>query len=324
LDAGGALGACVADNASLVRQTVIAGTGIAGFSGDGGPADNVTFSALGRLALAERDPVTGGSPALLVVDSGNGVVRAITRLNSSAPQVVSVTQRTLSSFNSSRLFGVTAVPDRPLFYMLTVDRAAHVVLGWMVGSPEPAVVAGVPGVFGYNGDNITAILALLSGPSDVVWVAATSTYYIADTGSHRGRSVAQQSGPNTPWIIDTIAGSGLSVNATTPCSGGLATGSDIVPRALLYLNDTTRTWLLIADAIVGSGCLRALDLRVYPPKLILIAGGGSIITPLFPGMLVPALGFYLGPPSALTYDASSDAVIVQSLGALRIPLLRCS
>jgi hypothetical protein len=63
-----------------------------------------------------------------------------------------------------------------------------------------ALIAGT-GVFGFNGDGQSAVLALLNQPLDIA-IGASGDTYIADTGNHRIRMIRN-------GIISTVAGNGL-------------------------------------------------------------------------------------------------------------------
>ncbi|CAA9357513.1 MAG: Serine/threonine protein kinase [uncultured Gemmatimonadetes bacterium] len=142
--------------------TTAAGTGVAGFSGDGGPAAQARLYQPDGLAL-------GADGSVYVSDQGNHRVRRI------APSGLITT------------------------------------------------VAGT-GSLGFSGDNGRATLARLNRPQGLD-VAADGTLYIADSNNHRVRTVAPDG------IISTVAGNGT---AGYTSEGGAATDTRLNrPRGVM-------------------------------------------------------------------------------------------
>jgi sugar lactone lactonase YvrE len=147
--------------------TTVAGTGAAGFSGDGGPATaarldeprNIAFDSAGRL---------------YIVDQNNGRIRRVD------------TDGGISTFASG--FSMprdVAVDDGDNVYV--ADETANRI--WRV-SPSGVVTdfAGT-GSSGLSGDGGPADLARIKGPRGVAYDTATNTILIGDTGNSRIRAV---------------------------------------------------------------------------------------------------------------------------------------
>jgi streptogramin lyase len=147
--------------------TTVAGTGSAGFSGDGGPATaaqlneprNIAFDALGRL---------------YIVDQNNGRIRRVD------------TNGTISTFAS----GFSMPRD------VAVDAAGNVYVADETANrirrvdPSGVVTtfAGT-GTGGVSGDGGPADKAQIKAPRGVAWNAAAGTVLIGDTGNSRIRAV---------------------------------------------------------------------------------------------------------------------------------------
>ena len=187
--------------------TTVAGTGTAGFSGDGGQATLARLSAPLRLAID-----TAGN--LYITDSANNRIRKVTP----AGVISTVAGNGTAGFagdggaaTAARLRTPTDVAVKPDGTMYIADRANH-----RIRKVTPAgvisTVAG-NGTAGYNGDDIAATSARLSNPYGVTFDPA-GNLYVADYDNERLRMV------NTGGLITTIAGTGI---ATADGDGGDAT-----------------------------------------------------------------------------------------------------
>jgi DNA-binding beta-propeller fold protein YncE len=175
-------------------MTTVAGTGVAGFSGDGGPAaaaqlrqpHSIAFDAQGRL---------------LICDIGNHRVRRVDLSTGKIETWLGNGERKLTP-DGAPLAGtpvngpraIAAGPGGALFLVLREGNAVYRIDSVFTR------VAGT-GVAGYEGDGGPAISAKLSGPKGVSW--ARGRLYLADTESHTIREIDLQTGR-----IRTIAGTG--------------------------------------------------------------------------------------------------------------------
>jgi len=160
--------------------TTIAGTGIGGYSGDGGLA---TAAKLNFPAAVAVD----GNGNVFIADSGNAVIRKV--------DVSGI----ITTFSNALVYGVVA---------LAIDAAGNIYAAdgiWAVWKIAPDgsfnIVAGIVGELGYNGDGIPANQAWLSEPNGLA-IDQGGNLYISDCFNYRIRKV------NSEGIISTIAGNG--------------------------------------------------------------------------------------------------------------------
>lgn len=166
--------------------TTVAGTGVEGFDGDGGPAVLAKLSRPTGLAVDSQGN-------LYIADTGNNRIRVvtpdgqITSLNLVGPK---------SDLNSP--YGVAIGPGGSVYIADTFNhrvlRAQRVVSAFFI-----SVVAGT-GTPGFGGDNGPATKALLNLPFGIA-VDSARNIYIADSENHRIRRVSG-------GTITTIAGTG--------------------------------------------------------------------------------------------------------------------
>jgi hypothetical protein len=163
--------------------TTVAGSGITGYSGDGGPGKFATLNfPLGVVV----DSVGN----IYIADSGNGVIRKLDTFGE------------ISTFAADPKFnGLGVMATDPANNLYVADQGACVI--WKVSS-EGAVslVAGVVNTCGYNGDNISANTALLDTPFGVA-LDRNGNIWIADSQNNRIRKVTVSTGQ-----ISTVAGNG--------------------------------------------------------------------------------------------------------------------
>jgi sugar lactone lactonase YvrE len=186
--------------------TTVAGTGTAGFAGDGGPA------TAAQLNTPVRTAVTADG-TLYVADSGNHRIRKI----SPTGTISTVVGTGTAGFAGDGGPATAARLNRP--FDVAVDSAGTLFIADQANNRVRKVtsagtistVAGNGGV-GYSGDGGPAISARLDTPYSVA-LSPSGTMYIADLNNERIRAV------DTAGTISTIAGTGEASNAG---DGGLA------------------------------------------------------------------------------------------------------
>jgi sugar lactone lactonase YvrE len=176
--------------------TTVAGTGAAGFSGDGGPGPAAQF----------RQPhsvVFDSQGRLLICDLGNHRVRRLD-LASGKIETWLGNGENQPTPDGAPLVGTPINTPRAIaeagggiFYLAL--RQGNAVYRIDTTRSRYEHVAGT-GVSGYEGDGGPAKAAKLSGPKGVGW--ANGALYLADTESHTIRRIDAQG------IIRTIAGTG--------------------------------------------------------------------------------------------------------------------
>lgn len=212
--------------------STVAGTGVAGFSGDGGPATAAQLNSPFGLAV-------GPDGSLYILDSQNGRVRRVgpdgiistvagigySGLPSSGDGGVA------TAAHLSSPFSIAVGPDGSLY----IAQVVACTIRRVAPSGIITTVAGMTGHCGFNGDGGPATAALLWNPYAIA-VGPDGTLYIADHTNERIRRI----GPD--GIITTIAGSGASGFSgdnwsATAAQFNYPTGVAIAPDGNVYVSD---------------------------------------------------------------------------------------
>ena len=178
--------------------TTVAGTGKAGFSGDGGPANKAELSQPHSIAL---DP----QGRLLICDIANRRIRRVDLKSGIIETYAGTGERKNPAdgaalegapLNGPRAIAVTSKGD-----LLVVLREGNAVYRIDATAKTIHHVAGT-GEKGNTGDGGPAKLAKLNGPKGIS-AAPDGSFYIADTENHTIRRIDPKSG-----TITTVAGTG--------------------------------------------------------------------------------------------------------------------
>jgi len=183
--------------------STVAGNGISGYSGDGGPATSA-------MLYAPQGVVKDSSGNLFISDAGNGVIRKVT------------TSGTISTFaTNTNFFDVYKIAIDSANNLYIDDDAACVI--WKITpTAVVSIAAGVLNTCGYNGDNIIATSAQLNLPYGVA-VDSSGNVFIADYNNNRVREV------NTSGTISTVAGTGACGYTG---DGGSPTSAELCPNGV--------------------------------------------------------------------------------------------
>jgi trimeric autotransporter adhesin len=197
--------------------TTVAGTGVSGYSGDGGNATSATLWYPLGVAL-------DSSGNLYIADDANGVIRKVN------------TSGTISTFATNAGFnGLGAMAADSSNNLYVVDQISCVV--WEI---SPAAVVNVfagNGVCGFSGDGGPATQAELNIPAGVA-VDKHGNLFIADWGNNRVRVV------DTGGVINTFAGNGTCGFSG---DGGPATSAELC--APIGVAVTSKGTVYIADEL---------------------------------------------------------------------------
>ncbi|WP_250291816.1 NHL repeat-containing protein, partial [Frankia sp. CiP1_Cm_nod1] len=210
--------------------TTVAGTGVAGFSGDNGPASAAQL-AKPTSVLVDAD----GN--LYIADSGNNRIRRI-GTNDVITTVAGTGAPGYSGdggpATAARLAGPGGLAADTAGNLYIADNANNRVR--RVSSDGVITTIAGTGVAGFSGDNGPATAAHLANPGSVA-VAGDGRLYIADTDNNRVRRIG------TDGVITTVAGIGAPGYSG---DNGPATAARLCDPNGLGL-DVTERFLYITD-----------------------------------------------------------------------------
>jgi sugar lactone lactonase YvrE len=178
--------------------STVAGTGKAGFSGDGGPATKADLNQPISVVL-------DGEKGFLLCDIRNHRVRSVD-FASGLIQTVAGTGEKKPTPDGAAVAGTPLNGPRTLAVeangdVIIVLREGNAVYRWNRKTHTLHHLAG-NGKAGYSGDGDDAKKAQLSGPKGVV-IGPDGDIYLADTESHTIRAIRLKTG-----IIETVVGNG--------------------------------------------------------------------------------------------------------------------
>jgi sugar lactone lactonase YvrE len=325
------------DSAGMI--STVAGTGLPGSSGDGGPAVTAQLNEPVGLALDDNGNV-------VIADSLNHRIRRV----SSTGIIATIAGSGQQGFSGDHGSAVSAQLDSPLGVsvdidggILVADSGNHRVRRLdLSGNIETLVGTGDPA---FAGDNNRAELASLRQPAAVV-AGGASSVFVSDSGNNRIRKVFVDEGKfrspigsaRTP-IITTVAGSGQAVfigdggpagaaNLRTPVGLSIDGGGNIA------IADASNERIRVVD--FASGIIRTLAgplafpqsvafdaagrlyvaesdknriVRIDPSGLTIVAGSGEIGSGGDGG---PAASASLRFPSGIAFDLQGNLLIADT------------
>jgi trimeric autotransporter adhesin len=175
----------------------VAGTGAAGFSGDGGPASAAVLNGPYGLAL-------DGAGNLYIADIGNDRIRKVTPAGIISTVIPNVIASGLAFDNNGVAY-------------LAGDGAVYKIAP---GASSPTLIGGVSGSAGYSGDGGPAAAAQFAFIISIV-ADPVGNLFIGDGANDRVRRIS------TNGIVTTVAGNGQYLYAgeglpatTSPVQGG--------------------------------------------------------------------------------------------------------
>jgi sugar lactone lactonase YvrE len=268
----------------------VAGTGVAAFSGDGGPA----ISA--RLA----------SPQRVFVDSSGNLY-----ISDATERIREVVGGIINTVAGNGIFGFTgdggaatsAEIASPL--SISVDGSGNIFFSNLSGIREVLHASGniitVIGnsAFGYSGDNGPAASAQLFAPEGVA-VDSFGNVFFADAGNYRIREVVASTG-----IIQTVAGNGT---AGFSGDGGPATSAQIQPGEGLAVDSSGNIFFVDRPAAGLITSCRIREVVASTGNIRTVAGNGNCVNSGDGG---PATSAGLGLPDGLSVDQSGRIFITQ-------------
>jgi DNA-binding beta-propeller fold protein YncE len=212
--------------------STFAGTGTAGFAGDGGPASAAQLRQPHSIAV---DPTR---KFLLICDIGNHRIRRVD-LATNAIETFAGTGERAATPDGAPLAGTPLNGPRTLAF----DKSGNLYLALREGNAIYRIdgrsatlhhVAGT-GEQGYAGDGGPARVAKLAGPKGLAW--SDDTLYVADTESHVIREINLKTG-----VIATTLGTGQRGDGPEPdplrCALSRPHGVLVDARGTLYVSDS--------------------------------------------------------------------------------------
>jgi len=258
------------------QMSIYAGTGIAGFSGDGGPATSARLNNPWAVAL-------DGGGNLFIADASNNRIRRV----DAATGIITTYAGSGNQYNGIGFFGGYSGDSGPATSAqfnfpsglafdgngnLFVADAGNEVVRKIDNSPEHIITTyagtGKPGVPGTtNGDGGPATSAQLNSYIGEIMGLATDAsgdLFIADAGD----SVVRMVDTSTNHIITTYAGSPSQI-FTFSGNGGPANQAGLNTPAGVFLDSAGN--LFIADTF--NGIVQVVD--TTPNHIITTAAGGN-------------------------------------------------
>ena len=212
--------------------STFAGTGSAGFSGDGGPASRA------QLRQPHSIVVDPSRRFLLICDIGNHRIRQV-NFDTGIIETYGGTGERKPTPDGAPLKGTPLNGPRTIAF----DSAGHLYLALREGNAIYRVdgkalrlhhVAGT-GEQGYTGDGGQARLAKLAGPKGIAW--SRNSLYVADTENHVIRKIDLKTG-----VIRTVLGTGERGDGPEPdprrCALARPHGVFVDSRGVLYVGDS--------------------------------------------------------------------------------------
>ncbi|MGB0064807.1 MAG: RHS repeat-associated core domain-containing protein, partial [Terracidiphilus sp.] len=234
-------------NASTSVISTIAGTGTAGYSGDGGAAISAELNDPTRLVLDSADDI-------YFADTNNNRIREVTAATGVMSTVAGNGTAAYSgdggAATSAKISGPRGVAVDSAGDIYIADTGNNRIRMVTAGTTVISTIAG-NGTAGFSGDGGTAVSAELNGPFGVALDSARNIY-IADTSNQRIRVVggAGPASPPPPAVVYDTGTVNLYVCGSNPCVT-TGTGSNV-----LFTDSTsygqTSTPESVAEALAGS------------------------------------------------------------------------
>jgi sugar lactone lactonase YvrE len=208
--------------------TTVAGTGILGYSGDGGQATNAMFGRAISLALDAAGNIyfaDGDNNRIRRVDISTGIITTVAGTGAAAD---SGDGGPAVDAGVSRPTGITVDAVGDLYFSSSWSRVRKLIA-------NTGIIETVAGqlVTSFNGDNGLAVDALFWDPIPSV-VNRSGDIYIVDYENSRVRIVTASTG-----IVTTLAGSGACATGVPPlnllvCQGGFGGDGGPAKNATLH------------------------------------------------------------------------------------------
>jgi uncharacterized protein (TIGR03437 family) len=285
--------------------TTIAGTGVQGFSGDGGPATSAQVRYVTSLAVDTSGNVLfadAGNQRLRKIDAGTGIMSTVAGNGQTA---FSGLGQSAAQTGIGNVAGVAVDPSGNI-YVGSINTAYLL----KISSSGAVSIAGGNTGCSYIGDGGLAVNASICQPSSLA-LDSSGNLYVGDTTCYCVRQISAATG-----IIQTVAGNG-SKGYTG--DNGPALQAEMRSVASIALFGST---LYVADGV--GDVVRAVT-PDSPPAMPVAPNFSSITSsasyesgPIAPGELISFFGNYLGPVTAAYATLGSNGRVTNELGDVQV------
>jgi sugar lactone lactonase YvrE len=278
--------------------TTVAGTGRAGYAGDGGSALSAQFNNPQGIAVDSQGHI-------YVADTGNSLIRVITpdgNINlyaGNAPYGVPTFGWSGDGgpANGAQLHLPAGIAVDGAGNLYIADSANNAIREVTAGGGNISTIAGLgPTAPGFSGDLSAAVAANLNGPVDVA-VDSSGNVYIADTNNANVRLITASTG-----IITTIAG-----------STAIVSGAVVLAFSFAGDGGTAILASLAGPAGVAIDSAGNLYIATYADNRIRVVNTKGIINTFagnsgygFAGDGGPVLSAQLSAPRGISVDSSGN------------------
>ena len=278
--------------------STVAGSGAAGFVGDGGAATSAQLNAPFAVAV-------DAAGNLYIAEFNNNRVRKV----AANGNIGTLAGNGVSGFSGDGLQATSAQLNGPRG--VAVDSSGNVYIADTnnncVRKVTPdgviATVAG-NGIAGVSGDGGLAVNALVGNPVALA-TDSVGNVYIAD-GSARVRKLFPSG------IITTIAGAGTRGYSG---DGGAATSAKLNGPSAVAVNGGGSVW--VADTL--NNAVRLLQFAGSGTTIGAVTSGASNLSgPVAPGEVIVIWGSGLGPTPLVAYQADANGLLPNSLGGTSV------
>lgn len=285
----------------------VAGTGEAGYSGDGKRAPQAEFNQPFGLTIAPNGD-------LVFCDTNNHVIRRISKATGIVETIIGSGKKGYAGDGGTATKAELNEPYEVIFHpngnLHWVERINHVVRRLDHVTGKIITIAGT-GEAGFSGDGGPGNKASMNQPHSIAFDREAKHIFICDIKNHRIRRVDLATG-----IITTWCGTGKAIN--TPEGAAISPQTPLKgPRALALAPDGD-LWLALRE---GNAVYR-IDMR--SATLHHVAGTGK---PGFTGNGGPARdatiagpkGIALSPDGKLVYLADTETHTVRAIDLTKTP-----
>lgn len=269
--------------------STVAGTGTAGFTGNGGAATSATLNAPQGVAADSNGNI-------FIADTNNNVIREVTISNGNIQTVAGNGTAGYLGDNaaatSAEMRGPTGVYVDGSFNIFIADHGNNVIREVSAANSNITTVAG-NGTAGILGDNGPATSAELNAPT-AVRTDSNGDIFIADTNNSLVREVQAGS-----FIIKTVAGNGVPGFAG---DGALAVFAQLTRPRGVYLDSVGD--IFIADS--GNSRVREV---LFNKNIATFAGNGTLS---YSGDTFSGTDAAVNFPTGVALDGAGDVFVADT------------